>query len=56
VHEHQRGEKSSLGEVEQGPAAILHDVAISSVSLYVTCWITRGTERKGFKTYLSGEV
>jgi hypothetical protein len=33
VHEHEWGEERSLGQVEQGPTAILQDVAIEIVSI-----------------------
>ena len=35
VHEHQRGEERSLGQVEQSPAAILQDVAIEIISIAI---------------------
>jgi hypothetical protein len=35
VHEHQRGEERSLGQIEQSPAAILQDVAIEMVSIAI---------------------
>jgi hypothetical protein len=36
VHEHQRREERSLGQVEQSPAAILQDVAIEMVSIAIS--------------------
>lgn len=52
VHEHQRGQKSSLGQVEQSPAAIFHNVADMAVSNTIFEWQTG----EDSDTYLSGEV